>query len=191
MILALDQLLTILIKGKAPYLTIEGAHLVINPELGVVGFRRTMMICHIRSTNPMGGPLHLLLRSHTIITKSSLMTIQLLNLQDGKGKAIHRIAQNIHQMQEIIAQDFPTTNIFVLKEVRMERTFGFVVPLTVDLWGMKSACKTISLKELFLYLENCISLLCIHSGPIMLCHSTALSIKFLLIYKSTSSFFDH
>jgi hypothetical protein len=96
------------------------------------------------------------------------MSIQLPSLQDGKGKAIHRIAQNIHQIEETIAQDFPTTAIFVLKEVRLEPMFCFVVPLTVDLLGMKSAFKTISLKELFLYLENCISLLCLHPGLIML-----------------------
>jgi hypothetical protein len=82
------------------------------------------------------------------------MSIQLLSLQDGKGKAIHRIAQNIHQIEETIAQDFPTTAIFVLKEVRLERMFCFVVPLTVDLLGMKSAFNTISLKELFLYLGS-------------------------------------
>lgn len=141
MILALDQLLMILTKEKAPYLRIDGTHLVVNPESGVVGFLRTMAICHIRSTNPMGGPLHLLLRSHTVITNSFLMTIQLLSLQDGKGKATHRIAQNIHQMLEIIAQDFPTIPIFVSRKVRLERTFGFVIPLTIDLLGMKSACK--------------------------------------------------
>jgi len=129
MILALDQLLMILIKEKAPYLRTEETHLVVNPELGVVGFLRSMMMCHLRSTNPMGGPLHQLLRSHTIIANSILMTmtIQLLSLQDGKSKAIHRIAQNIHQMQEIKAQDFPSRAIFVLREVRLDRTFGFVV----------------------------------------------------------------
>jgi hypothetical protein len=151
MIMAIDQLLMTPIKEKAPYWRIEGTSLVVNPELGVVGFLRTMMMCHlIRSTNPMGGPLrHQLQRSHTVITNSSMvMTIQLLSLQDGKAKVIHHIAQNIHQMQETIAQDFPTIPMFALRKVRLVCTFGFVVPLmTLDLLGTKSARKTISLKR--------------------------------------------
>jgi len=149
MILAIDQLPMTLIKEKGPYWRIEGTRLAVNPELGVVGFLRTMMMCHIRSTNPMGGLLHhQLQRSHTVITNSSMvMTIQLLSLQDGKVKVTHHIAQNIHQMQETVAQDFPTIPMFVLRKVRLKCTFGFVVPLTVDLMGMKSACKTISLKR--------------------------------------------
>jgi hypothetical protein len=64
-----DQLLTMLVKqvkGRAPILRIEWTCLGINPKLGVVGLvAMILMIYRSRSTNPMGGVLHLHQRSCT------------------------------------------------------------------------------------------------------------------------------
>ena len=149
MTLALDQLLMVLTKEKAPYSRIDGRHLVVNPEPGVVGFLRTMMICHPRSTKAMGGTPNLLLRSPTTITTIAplAVTIHLL-----KGRIFHGTTRNIHQVRgnmALLRQDSPATPITALKEVRLELTFGFVVLLTVGLLGMYSACNAGSLKELF------------------------------------------
>ena len=51
------------------------------------------------------------------------MSIQLLNPQKGKTETTHGIAQNIQQMQGIIAQEFATIPIFVLGEVKLNPTF--------------------------------------------------------------------
>lgn len=143
--LALDQLLMVLTKEKAPYSMIDGRHLmvVVNPEPGVVGFPRTMTICHLRSTKAMGGTPSLLLRSTTIITTSApqAVTIQVLKDKIFHG-TMHSIRQVRGNMGLLHRQDLPATPITALKEVRLELTFGFVVHLTVGPLGMYSACNT-------------------------------------------------
>lgn len=171
MTLALDQLLMVLTKEKAPYSRIDGRHLVVNPEPGVVGFLRTMTICHLRSTKAMGGTPNLLLRSPTIITTIAPLAVTIQRLKD---KIFHGTTRNIHQVRgnmALLRQDSPTTPITALKEVRLELTFGFVVPLTVGLLGMYSACNTGSLKGLFSVSSELYTLCPFWSGHALCCTS--------------------
>lgn len=117
----------------------------------------------------MGGLLHLLLRSHTLVTSTLLVvTIQLLSLQEGKNMALHHVAQIIRQIQESMAfrrQDSRITLMSVLEEVSWKHNFGFVAPLTIDLFlGMSSACKTIPFESCFCIFKI-IYTGCLHSVP--------------------------